>query len=336
MLPIKDSFGNPVPENALIIRATEVPDFLHCRRQWYFSSHNGLNLEPKVKDAKLVDGTCWHTALEYYYKNNLSVEKAKEGFIAEAEKNQAKLREVFGEGIYDPEIVDTHNQQLDLGLTLLEHYKEWATTKTDPKDTELEIIKVERRLLVPVEREIPLSTLVPIYLSARLDGIVGWNNLYMALEHKYVSKSSAVDNPDHLPLDIQMGLQILAMSIFTQDVGINIGGAIYNLTRKQMPSNRVKAPIFGRHVVRRFADEIDILKNYLLQCVAGGMALAKTYEIERSYNPQPWAGKCTWGCAFRPVCEAMNKGEEADILLEDNYKKRDKDIYALLAEEMAE
>jgi len=334
---VKDCFGNPLPEHAFVIRHTELPQFLNCPREWFLSSHNGMNLEPRLTNPKLRFGTCWHKALEEYYKNGFSLDEAIRGWQEAMSEERDRIYQEIGEGLYDPDMVETLNQEDELGTNLLRHYVPWD--QEENRKIGLRVQHVERRLVVPIGDS--------IYLAAKLDGeVTDSAGDYWVLEHKSQGKSSRVDNPDNLVLDVQMGLQLITLQIALNEE-TNIRGALYNLTRKQLPGPRVKAPVFGRHRVTRNKHELRNLYNYLKRNAHQMISISENaghFNTEEDasnllnmidYNPQMF-GKCAWGCAFREVCESANRGENVNYLLESNFKRRERDIWQVLEEETNE
>lgn len=326
---LKDSVGNVIPKTAIILRASELNSFRDCRRRWFLSSHNGLNLEPVMRDKKLSEGICWHGGMESHYaKGDFSV-----GFEQEFAKELEKMQQVIGAGVYDEVIQADLDERRERAYALFDKYKEWASTEAYPPDNEFEVVGVEKRLLVPIPT--PSGTKSRAWIAARLDGLVKYEGIYFVLEHKYVSKSTRVDNPEGLELDLQMGAQIWALQSYLNHAlpgNPIVGGALYNLTRKQMPSKRVRAPLFGRHLVTRSQKELTLLLHGIHKDSLD-MRRCQTHPQERTYNPQK-TGMCSWGCAFRSVCEAMNRGEDVDLLLDSGFQKRQKSIWQMLEEEM--
>lgn len=327
LLVERDSLGNRIPSDAMVIRATELTEFFGCKRAWFFSSHNGMNLEPLVKNEKLRFGTIWHYALEKHYCGEDMMKAFDEGFKIEADKIKNQGDVFFGDEVQSE--LETH---WELGAKLVPLYLEWASACAEPSDRDLNYILVEHRILVPVLT--PTGRISKTWLAVKVDAVASneHNNLWI-VEHKALSKSTNVNNPEHLPLDIQMGLQIWALKQLPRFNNTNVLGAIYNLTRKQLPSNRVKAPIFGRHPVKRSRTELDRLSRELYNHSMDMRRTVRDPEY-RTYNPQPWGGKCTWGCAFRTVCECMNREEDYKFLLQETFKPRYKSIWETLSEEM--
>lgn len=338
---LKDSFGNRVPKDAFIIRATEVSQFRNCPRNWYFSSHNGMNLESRHQSNKLTFGIAWHEAMEVMYdpenKDLSSREKsemAHEAFSNSLTEEYNKLPQDFR---LNDEVSTQDSEMRALGHSLLPHYIDWAYHEAYPADHNLEPVMVEERLLIPVPGLRGKES--KAYLAVRLDGVVFYGGRLWVLEHKTRSKSSNVSNPDNLPLDIQMRLQLWALEQYRTHnkelSSLQVGGAIYNLTRKIIPSKRVRSPIFDRHLVTVSFLELGILLTHLYQDYLSMRKVTRTKLSDITYNPQPWgAGFCTWGCAFRDICEGLCRGEAMEYLLRISFKERDTDIRQMLQEEM--
>lgn len=326
---MRDSLNNYIPKSALIVRATEVSEFRNCRRKWYLSSHNGMNLEPLVTDTKLAEGICWHAGLESYYTCGDFSAGYEKAFAEELEK----LRNTIGDGIYDDEIQAQLKKQKERDYAVFEHYKEKAATELWPCDNDFKIVGTEIRIVVPLKNEKGNRTTA--WIAVRFDGIARIDGAYYILEHKYQSASSNVDNPSNLTLDLQTRIQIWALQQYLNyhnRTNPRVVGVLYNLTRKQIPGPKVKNPICGRHLVTVSSKEMDIFVKDLRKDIKDIRATIRKPE-ERTYNPQMY-GVCSWGCAFRSICEAMNKGEDVDLLIDTLFKKRDKDIWQMLSEEM--
>jgi|GEM_PF-6157907 len=333
-MSIKDSLGNTLPKTALVIRATEISEFRNCRRKWWFSSHNGLNLEPKLRNKKLSEGICWHAGLESYYRNDGDFAT---GFDAAFDRETDLMQMVIGDGLFDEEIQRDLQERYNRAIALAELYEQWATTEAYPSDSDLQVIDVEKRLLVPI-RNPGTNYKTGFWIATKLDAIVQDKtnpNLFYGMEHKYQSKSTRVDNPQHLPLDIQTGVQQYVLQQYlnhTYGPDCIAAGTLYNLTRKQMPGPKVTAPLFGRHLINRSPKELKILIESVWRD-GQQMRRAKRLKHERVYNPQQ-TGICTWGCAFRDVCESMNRDEDVELTLFTEFQLREHTIWQLLEEEM--
>lgn len=328
---LQDSFNNHVePSNTIILRASELPKFRECPRNWYFQ--NVMRLEPLRKDRKLRFGACLHEALEQYYKT-YEIEQAKGVFIRETDKELEKLMENLGPEIYEAE-KDNIQEDIDLGEGLLDLYPEKAE-ELDPPDSELQIIETEYRFLVPIG-EYADNT---VYLAGKLDAIArdSYGGVW-GIEHKTMSKSSDVENPENLVLDLQTTIQIMLLSIYFHNAmggAQNVMGDLYNLIRKQKPGDRVKKKIYGRHRIKRTMTELQILHNLILNEDIPRIEQIKSKPVERvPYNPQIF-GRCAWGCSYRDLCESVIRGEDTEYQVKTNYRVKQKSIYETLQDELA-
>lgn len=343
---IKDCFGKPLPKNAYVIRHTEVGDFLNCPRRWMFLSHNGLNLEPASVNDKLRIGTIWHKVMEAYYdpqNEDYSKQPAEEALATALQEDKADLEARVGDAIYYEENINRMAQEEELLRILLEGYVPWSREEADPADKDFEVQSVEKRFVVPLSS--PTGGKTHAYLAVKTDGIVERNNYLWVLEHKTRGVSTKVSDPEGLALDLQLGLQILALQLAVSGHGVDakVRGAIYNLVRKQKPGPRVKSPIYGRHPVFRSETEIENLHVSLYNTykqMRQTTSAVRKYGWEAAqntrYNPQIWGGVCTWGCPVKNICEAVNRGDDVEYLLTVDLKPRDRDIWQVLEEEMNE
>lgn len=329
-----DSLGNKIPKNAFILRHTEVGEFLNCPRKWYFTSQHGLNLTSKTKDTKLRFGTCWHAGLEDYYNlakkkinldNNTALSTAKQGIVNSFTLEKERMQQVLGDLFHEELIQDTLEKEITLLNQLIHGFIPWALAEAQPTDKELLVKAVEPRILVRVAKS-------NCWLATRLDTVFEYRNQLWIGEHKTTSKSASVNNADHLPLDLQMDLQLWAFSKLVSsnnDTACTVAGALYTLARKQKPGPRVKSPLFGRHLVFRSQLEMTATETdlYWIYRRMRQYLIGKPKYVRGAYNPQPWGGHCTWGCAFNGVCQALKRGEDVKYLLDTNFIKRKREAF---------
>jgi hypothetical protein len=330
-----DSLGNVIPEDALIIRHTEIGSLRNCKRRWFFESHNGMNLEPLFEDPKRIFGTAWHSALESLYLHyastgKYSISKAVDAFREKLDSSWDKLCNAvlsFGDEESTMDL-DVYKSMLNMGEVLLPMYGDWAnSSECKPPDRELKVISAEQRLIVPL-----LSPRV--YITAKIDTVVQHtthDKMTYIMEHKTSSSSSSVTNPGVLDIDLQLAIQLWVIRQVYPD--LNVAGILYNAMRKQLPSNRVKAPIFGRTIVYKSTKELDRTMQMIALTDVMDMVLCKNNKMNITYNPQV-LGVCSWGCKFYNACSAINRGEDIDSIIESSFKTRDKNIWQMLEEEV--
>jgi len=325
-MELLDYSGHPIRQDAYIIRATELGQFINCPRNWFFTSHNGLNLEAQSRNRKLRFGIAWHLAMEYLYSGRPTFDGLEEGFRHE-EDLLAKRISAF---IYDPDIQAELEEDKELGHALLTSYLEWRKQEADPSDSVLYPYAVERRFVVPLPG-------TRAYIAVRLDAeFLDERGALWIMEHKTRGKSTNVSNPPPLQLDLQTGIQIWALQKAQPEKVVR--GVIYNLARKQTPGPRVKSPIFGRHAVERSSKELDILEQYfkdvyykmrpylaLKRYIQNGGAIDKAIT-KTLYNPNQ----------LGILCESANRGEDVEYLIDTQLVPREKNIWQVLEEELSE
>lgn len=330
---LRGTFGERVPESAFIIRHTEVEQFLDCPRKWRILSHNGLNLEPVLRNPKLRFGICWHYALEQYYRHGADIQAALRG-LAQSYREETKRLEDFYGLVTDDLEKELDEETMLCKLLLQEYHTEESLGEFDYEICPDRLFSVEERLLVPIFNTRGNQTRA--YLAARLDLVQRqqWDSRSHMhvdiIDHKSRSKSTNVREPKGLSLDLQMGLQMLAFTVAHHPVKVR--GAVHNLVRKQQPGPRVRSPIFGRHLILRGPKELQNLHKYLLHTYSRMKEELRVPLGESTYCPD--ALQCNWKCPAQDVCESINKGEDYEFLLETNFQPREKTLRETLKEEM--
>ena len=347
---IQDVFGKPVKaKNPYIVRHTELQQFLTCQRKWMFQSHNGLNMETQKQNPNLAFGTLWHDLLEFYYKTQ------KEGYLDPEKLSMEYLENLIETEIDDMRVefgdmlnfenVDKAQDDGALLREMFQGYVQWSRHTAVPSDTAMQVIDVERRFLIPIVA--PTGKRMPAtYLAVKLDTIVEYNNGLWILEHKTANKSSNVEDVPGLALDLQLGLQALALHYLSVlEYELPTRGIIYNAARKQRPSSRVKNPLFGRTVVQKSREELHYINLFLYQTV---LAMKKASALIRktgsweaayqlSYTPQVYGnGPCLWGCPVRHICEEINRRGDVEPLIDMTLAPREKGVMEMLDKEMEE
>ena len=292
-----------------------------------------MNLEPKVKSDKLTFGTAWHSAMEAFY-NNLEASRDEQrtlmhdalstSLTENLASKEAELLHLIIPEVYEErhmEIQKDFKESLDLGYGMIEAFLDWNTETNHSKG--MVLVSTEQRLVIPLGNS-------DRFLTTRLDGVVKFGSGYKAgshwvLEHKSVSKSTNIFNPMFLPLDLQLGTELLVYNTLAEQEKFEPAiGAVYTMARKQLPSARVRNPIIASHDVYKSKAELDNLYWQLHELTAE-MARA-IYNPDLCYhNPQIWGGYCTWGCPFVEACEMMNRDFYYEDYLEENFKSKEGD-----------
>ncbi len=194
------------------IHISDINSFRSCRFRWDIQSHLRQSLEPKKFTAPLWLGTGIHEALAALYGEGLDPEEA---FADWAKAGKDAMKQI------QPDMSDEEfekvDQQVDLGLGMLAHYKYWY-----PDHDDFEVLAVEKMFRIPdfVKGE---------PLEGRGDGVIRRNGNLWILEHK----TAITIETDRLILEEQPGsYQIGVQSRYDEP----IIGTYYNFLRKKIPS----------------------------------------------------------------------------------------------------
>ena len=322
-----DAGGKAVRQDAFIVRATELSQFRNCPRNWFFTSHNGLNLERRVTNRKLRFGIVMHKALEVMY-GGAPADAVISALNAALEEEREAL-----DAYWSVELNQEFEEDRLLANSLMHEYMGWVHSENcSYPDSEFNFKHTERRVIT----QLPGTY---AYLAVKMDAeaegrIVGG---YWVLEHKTRGKSTNVSNPQEIFMDLQLGAQLWTLS----KEGKRPSGVLFNLIRKQMPGPRVKAPLFARHRATRTAQELRIFEETLFRVYHDMRDTARRILVDKEpfytlpYNPQTM-GVCSWGCPVKDLCGAICRGDDTTLVIESQLKPRDKDIWQVLEEDQSE
>ena len=190
-----------------------------------------------------------------------------------------------------------------MGEAILEGYvKHW-------KDEDLEVLATEKTL----SRTLPGEGNEDWKIEARVDTIVrsrqDTRNRAYILEHKTYTQ---VDE-DQLQRDHQFVAQVWLAKPKTE---IPIVGILWNGLRKQIPSPKVKNPLFDRKFV---PIKPDAIKLFLRRCRE--MKRQQTGETLSIY-PEPGSMKCRF-CSFKQPCLEKMRGGDFQFLLDNLFTTRE-------------
>jgi len=332
-MKLLDIRGRPLPESAFITRHTELSQFLSCPRKWAVLSHNGLNRQPKAQNRNLRIGTIWHEALEDYYlmkKIGVPAEDAIEAGRIKLEKAIKEDRESLLESLQMTGIFSETSEadnDADLLRQMYQGYTHWANHEALVRDLDFDVVDVERRLIVPIYTNKGKKARA-MYLAVKIDAIIQYKGGMWVMEHKTAGRSTKVDDVPGLALDLQLALQAMALQHYTH----RMRGIFYNVARKQAPSSRVKAPLFGRTLVQKNMAEMQNVQELLYQAglemrrISNQLKKAKDPVAElRNIRHIPNVignGPCIWGCPALALCEALNRNDDYHYLYDSTFEDR--------------
>ncbi len=279
------------------ISPTSLSTFSDCRLQWYWYGPLGYQAISRAVAFDIGEGV--HLALAKFYKGK---QKGKEVdlvavFTKWADKRLDELE------LDDADEIQKAAHVRTMGITMLEGYA------SRYRHEQLEVLAVEKE----VSRPLPGTGWS---IDCRIVAIVkdhGYREKVFVLEHKTFTRFL----PGYLIKDHQFVAEVWAAEMLMTP----IHGLIYNGLRKQIPSPRVRVPLFERHTVE--VNEFQV-KGFLRR--ARGMWNQLSAPTLSVY-PEPNPVRCSM-CQFSEPCTAYMRGEDYQFILDSEYVKRDRSTEA--------
>jgi hypothetical protein len=279
----------PTPEHPLIISASELRDFLRCRVMWNWRHQVGI--EPKRRSTALALGTLVHQGKDLWYQ----VPFAKRG-VKVMTKIARKLTQVA-----PTEALST--EDLELVNAMLIGYAAWAKQK----DPEVGLFVAQPEL----KFDLPLTSSGTIRVRGRIDVAFKPTTLKHTMGF-LESKTAGQFKTDVIERNLQLSVYFWAMRMLNPKAKRFIG--YYQQLRKQMPTSRVRAPLFVREDVERSASEID-------QWVIDTQRVAQDM-LDASIYPNPM-DSCSWGCDYTGPCLLRGEAKDLQHVLNTEYQPKE-------------
>jgi hypothetical protein len=278
--PRKVGFERPTPERPLIISASELRDFLRCRVMHHW--RHQVRLETVEGKTNLALGSMVANGQEEWYK----IPPAKRSVKA-MERIATKLT-----AVQPTDVLSTEN--LELIKAMLIGFAAYA------KDDDPTIGLVEAT--PEDEFDLPLIADGSIRVRGRID-VSFKPTIYKKTMSFIESKTAKSMKTDVVELNLQLSVYFWAMRKKYPKIKSFIG--YYQQLRKQMPTSRVTAPLFGRDAVERDEEQID-------QWVRDTQAIALDMLDGAVYaNPMD---SCAWGCDYKGPCLLRGTPDLLDVL----------------------
>lgn len=242
----------------MIVRNSEVTDYLRCRLRWNYRWNR--KLEPKKKSTKLVLGTLFHKFLEVYYAN-----AGLDGWFETALLEMKGMYETdvaakIEEGTYDPVEAPAMWELLQL---LAQWYHEyWSDKQVDT----WEIVATEQTYYInmsnlewTVDRSVAEAS-DDIWYEATLDLVLRINGKLFIADHK---TASAIDMfIKKTEMDRQISRYLFAANVIFKE---EIHGLIYNIIKKETPKEPTELKKDGLSVAKDQRTTYDKYLNKLLE-----------------------------------------------------------------------
>jgi hypothetical protein len=209
----------------------------------------------------------------------------------------------------------------NLERAMIEGYVQWL--EETGADAELRVIASETPLSAPLE----LADGRPITVIGKLDVRVRrvTDDVALVLDHKTVGdlKAPAVT----LPQNEQM-LHYMLLEWLNSDEGERrCDGALYNMLKRSMRTQRATPPFYDRVEVRHNPHELASYRRRLLAASTNVLDAIQRLDAGESHldvaYPSP-RGECRWDCDFFAVCNLLDDGSAGvDDMLDALYHEVD-------------
>lgn len=213
------------------IHVTSLNTYKRCRRLFYFTDTNFLNLEPLEPEQPFYIGRLVHYFLEHYYKSNDEA-NAWQHFKDYSQKEYSLIPPPILEEGFDA----SFNFMTLKAKKMLEHYLLWvkgeAIRKRPLNDTEWEWVAFETSFRVPVYSPRLHRTMRDVLAAGRIDGVLlhkPTRKFYIA-EHKTATRPADLFNI--LPLASQATNYLYAAK---EIINGDIAGLMYNVITSDVP-----------------------------------------------------------------------------------------------------
>lgn len=315
----------------MIFGVTERPEYKRCRFRWDMGSRNRQNLTPVVPTMALGLGTICHSAFEMWAKEpEVRLEDHfMRASLGEVERAKDAYHSRVGTYPADHELGPLLESVL-LGRNMMANYQDyWGSLMPEG----YEVVATEQRIQVAIpgtehqsewiyepDTGIVRQHIYPDvrlhYLEGRLDMIMRRVSTGALYVRDYKTYSSRPNEEDLFHNDQFLAYVWLATQL---DIGPVAGLAYDGIWKRagipKKVDNRagVLADLFCRIRIERPVDELVRFQTLL---ALEALEMADNPAI---YTNHMWDGSCRWGCNYKDVCYATDRGEDADFLKRTRY-----------------
>jgi hypothetical protein len=262
----------------MILRNSEVTDYLRCRLRWQYRWYR--QLEPKRKSTKLVLGTLFHKFLETYYAFNtlLPGRRLQEAVDAMKGMYDEQVAAKIEQGTYDP--VEASGMW-DLLEGLARWYHEyWSDKQVDTWEvlaTEQTYYINMRTLEWTTDRSVAEAADDDIWYECTIDLAIRINGKLYIVDHKTASSISTF--VEKTEMDRQISRYLFAANVIFRE---EIHGLIYNVIKKEIPHEPTQLKKGG---LSKAKDQRTTFTMYLNKLVELG--IAKDPQ-DGAVDPETW------------------------------------------------
>jgi hypothetical protein len=304
-----------------LISNSELRTFTECPRKWWLAYYRKLKLRQESPLGPLAVGDRIHRALRWYYvPKHITAVDPRETIEKIIVSDWERVTRHYDEG--DPQLAQLRTafvKESDLERIMLEGYVEWL--RDTGIDEELEVLGSEcyREVEFEVESDVPVKLIgkLDTRLRRRSDGII------LFMDHKTVANMTSPRATLHL--DTQM-LHYLIIETLALPEGERCAGALYNMLRKTLRTNRATPPFYDRvevrhnkHAVASHQKRLRLIIQQILD-VEAELDNGVNFKDVIFHNPTQ---DCAWKCNFFAVCPMFDDNSRVEAMLSQYYTNHD-------------
>lgn len=320
------------PPGSRIVSNSEVSTFKRCRRKWWLAYYRGLEPQKRRFTGALNIGTRAHKALAEYYRPEgeprTDPRDALERVLVE---DWTEIESSTDDELVIQTIAGEFRKESNLLRAMIEGYVQWL--EEGGHDEDLEVVAPEVALAAPfdVERE------TPVYITGRLDVRLRRRSdgARLLMDHKtcgdFTSKTRTLHmDPQMLHYHLLEIHDALRQRIEAGD-GVHYevehtDGALYNMLRKVLRTERANPPFYQRFEVRHNKHELAAHRRDLTGVIEQMLILEA--QLNAGDDPGTVAPKtvtdtCSWSCEYFAVCPMFDDGSRHDQFIENNFQTHD-------------
>jgi ATP-dependent helicase/DNAse subunit B len=280
--------------NPLILSVSELTSWLRCRLQHHWRHNIGLSMN--TTPERLALGTLGHKVMEEFYT------------LAPAKRTVPAMKKLV-----KTLVRDTTEKALDANArklleAMLIGFAAWRTDDAQCEHTDA------RMGLEACWPELPFyETITPdgsIVVRGKIDGV------FVSTAHKATvgmmetkfNKDIRFDDVDNR---LQLSTYLWALRRLFPKAKRYV--CYYQILRKQMPSPRVRTPLFHREPVERTHAEIQLFEQDILQ---------QALDLPHGAIYPHYMDSCNWMCDFRMACQQRSEPDDVQYILSTEYTTR--------------
>jgi len=285
----------PTKKNPIIVSASELSSFLRCRVQHHWRYQVGLGMA--VTPERLAVGTLGHAVLEQFYA------------LPRSKRTVKRMKALTVELVRGTTVKEVSPDSRALLEAMLIGFAAWVRNPGECEHTD-EIIGLDT-CLPELDFMLPLNKEQTVMVRGKIDNVfesTTQRRTIGMLEAKFLKdiKLNDLDNR------IQLSVYLWALRKLYPKARRFV--AYYQILRKQMPSPRVRTPLFHREPIERTAEELDQWERDIIH-TALDMHGGAVY-------PNPMEA-CQWGCDFLIPCGQRGSKDDLLHILRNEFVTRD-------------